>query len=437
MRESLDFTINNIPEFKEKLLAWLGKQKPAIYLDNNSEFKYGKQTTDYHSFDCLAATGSIETLKVQTGQAFHQLKILHNKSKDWLFGHLSYDLKNELENLSSTKPDYLHFPEIHFFRPKFIFILKGNLFQILFLKKNNTHTLIRQIFDDINNLEINNNSVQRKNIYFSEKISKNEYLEKLNEILAHIQHGDIYEINFCQEFYSENTRINPVNLYRRLKQVSPTPFSSYYNFDNNFCLTASPERFIAKRGRKIISQPIKGTIRRGKTKSEDLKLIAQLKTDKKERAENIMIVDLVRNDLARTATFGSVRVEELCGIYSFPQVHQMISTISSELDKKYHFTDAIKNAFPMGSMTGAPKIRAMELIEKYESTKRGIYSGAIGYIDPNGDFDFNVVIRSLQYNKSRKYLSYIVGGAITSMSIPEKEYSECLLKAEAMLKAFK
>jgi para-aminobenzoate synthetase component 1 len=204
-----------------------------------------------------------------------------------------------------------------------------------------------------------------------------------------------------------------------------------------FLLSASPERFIKKVGKKIISQPIKGTARRGANEEEDKQIKHHLFNDPKERAENIMIVDLVRNDLSRTADKGSVIVEELCGIYTFPQVHQMISTVVSELREDVHFIEAIRQCFPMGSMTGAPKVRAMKLIEKYESTKRGLFSGAVGYITPEGDFDFNVVIRSILYNARNHYLSFMVGGAITMQAEAEKEYEECMLKAKAIMRVLK
>ncbi|PID89409.1 MAG: hypothetical protein CSB01_02115 [Bacteroidia bacterium] len=249
-----------------------------------------------------------------------------------------------------------------------------------------------------------------------------------------MRRGDIYEINFCQEFFAEQVCINPEQLYNHLKKVSPTPYGCFYKTRNHYLLSASPERFIKKKGTKLISQPIKGTAKRGANKEEDDTIKHHLFTDAKERAENIMIVDLVRNDLSHTATKGSVKVEELCGIYSFPQVHQMISTVVANLRNDIHFVEAIKQCFPMGSMTGAPKIRAMKLIEQYESTKRGLYSGAVGYITPQGDFDFNVVIRSILYNATNKYLSFMVGGAITMQSNPEKEYEECLLKAKAIRK---
>ena len=197
-------------------------------------------------------------------------------------------------------------------------------------------------------------------------------------------------------------------------------------------LSASPERYIKKEDDLIISQPINGTAKRFLDPIEDEKSKSQLAFDPKERAENIMVTDLVRNDLSRTAQKGSVKVEELCVIYSFEQVHQMISTITSKLDRQYAGVDVIKTTFPMGSMTGTPKVSVMKIIEELEETKRGLYSGAVGYFTPNGDLDFNVVIRSILYNQENKYASFSVGSAITSLSIPEKEYEECLIKANAM-----
>ena len=197
-------------------------------------------------------------------------------------------------------------------------------------------------------------------------------------------------------------------------------------------MSASPERYLKKVGNQLISQPIKGTARRFADAVLDAQAKEQLSTDPKERSENIMIVDLVRNDLSRTAAKGSVQVEELCAIYSFEQVHQMISTITSEMLPEYKAVDALQTTFPMGSMTGAPKISAMQIIEQLEETKRGLYSGAVGYFTPEGDFDFNVVIRSILYNEQNQYVSFSVGSAITALSVPENEYEECLVKAKAM-----
>ena len=240
-------------------------------------------------------------------------------------------------------------------------------------------------------------------------------------------------MNFCQEFFIEEAEVNPYALFEKFNAIGKAPFAAFYKFKNKYLICESPERFVTKQGQKLISQPIKGTIKRGSTFEEDEQLKIELFNSPKDRSENVMIVDLVRNDFGKSCKTGSVQVEELFGIHSFEQVHQMISTVVGELDEEIHIIDAIKNAYPMGSMTGAPKIRAMQLIEQYEKTKRGLYSGTVGYITPEGDFDFNVVIRSMIYNADKKYLSYQTGGAIVFDSSPEGEYEECLLKAKGFL----
>ncbi|MCH7535945.1 MAG: anthranilate synthase component I family protein [Bacteroidetes bacterium] len=257
-------------------------------------------------------------------------------------------------------------------------------------------------------------------------------IQKVGQIKEHIQQGDIYEMNFCQEFYADNAVIDPVEVYMGLNEKSPAPFSCFYKFKEKFLISSSPERFLKKTGNKIISQPIKGTVKRGKSDVEDVVLKEILAGNAKEQSENVMIVDLVRNDLSRSARLGTVEVEELFGIYSFEQVHHMISTVSAELKDDIHLVDVIKNAFPMGSMTGAPKVSSMKLIEKYEESKRGLFSGSIGYITPSGDFDFNVVIRSILYNEANQYVSFTTGSAITINSNAEKEYEECHLKGKAL-----
>jgi para-aminobenzoate synthetase component I len=240
-------------------------------------------------------------------------------------------------------------------------------------------------------------------------------------------------MNYCIEFYGE-AKIDPADTFLLLNRNNPAPFSCFYRYNNKYLLSSSPERFLAKRGQTLVSQPIKGTIKRGCTPEEDQALKDQLFHDPKERSENVMIVDLVRNDLSRTARDGSVKVKELFGIYTYTYVHQMISTIESTLGENVHFTDAIRECFPMGSMTGAPKVRAMQIIEACEATRRGLYSGAVGYISPTRDFDFNVIIRSILYNGDDQYVSFMAGSAITAASDPEKEFSECLLKAASMAK---
>ena len=268
------------------------------------------------------------------------------------------------------------------------------------------------------------------------RFAKDEYIETVKKIQQHIVRGDCYEINFCQEFYADDVVINPFSVYRKLSALSPNPFSAFYKYEDKYLMCASPERFLKKTGRTIISQPIKGTAKRiHNDEKTDEQQKNDLSVNEKERSENIMIVDLVRNDLAKICTEGSVFVKDFLSIYSFPQVHQMISTITGNLKENITLAEIFSATFPMGSMTGAPKKRVMELIEKYEKTKRGLFSGSIGYMNPEGDFDFNVVIRSVLYNQSKKYLSIQAGSAITFKSVPENEYEECLLKVAAIKKA--
>ena len=347
----------------------------------------------------------------------------------WKFGYLSYDLKNEFENLPSQNIDELEFPEIHFFIPKTLFKIEKDTISLVYGDIS--------LLSNVKEAFLTNKEAQTIPIKLTPRITEEEYLSKIKSVKEHIQQGDIYEMNFCYELFNENVEMDPFETYTKLNELTNAPFSCFGNFNNKYILSASPERYIRKTGQQIISQPIKGTISRGANEIEDLKQIENLKNNQKERSENIMIVDLVRNDLSKVAAKNSVEVEELCGIYTFETVHQMISTVSATLKPQITFLDILKATFPMGSMTGAPKIRAMELIEEYESTKRGVYSGCVGYVKPNGDFDFNVIIRTLLYNSKKKYLSCMVGGAITSKSNEKEEYQETLLKAKAILQALK
>jgi len=417
------------PGFGNKITAWISQRQTGCVLRSNRNLN--KIQDPYSAFEWCAAFDSVSEIS-SSENGFDALKKFHEEKQDWLFGFLTYDLKNELEKLSSENHDGLIFPSIHFFQPEFIF-MKNEEGIHFSCHTGDTKSKLLQLLQDIKSFTLPSVDIGFEG-HISQRVLKDDYLKSVSRIKKHIQRGDIYEMNYCVEFFAEGILPNPYGLYEKLMALSPMPFSCFFRHNEHSMLSASPERFIAKRGKKIISQPIKGTAPRGNTEEEDRTIIEKLRNDEKERSENVMIVDLVRNDLSRTAKRNSVQVEELFGIYTFPQVHQMISTVTSELRKEIHFIDAIKNAFPMGSMTGAPKIRAMELIEEFENTKRGLYSGAAGYITPEGDFDFNVVIRSILYNELKKYVSFMVGSAITISSDPEKEYEECMLKAEAMVK---
>ena len=410
--------------FKQQLLFWGQQFREITFMDSN---EYPQQ---YSSYDCILAVDAFTSIKTDDHNAFEDLKQYQQITKDWLFGYLSFDLKNDVEHLKSSNFDGLGFPDLFFFQPKKIFLLKGNELEIQYLNMCDD-----EIEEDLEEINIQSSifNVQDSHIKIQQRISRENYLDKASKILEHIHQGDIYEVNFCMEFFAENAIINPLEKFVKLNAISQPPFAIYFKNNKHFLLSASPERYLRKEAEVLISQPIKGTTKRFLDTIEDEKSRNQLALDPKERAENIMITDLVRNDLSRTAQKGSVEVGELCAIYSFMQVHQMISTVTSKLDNQYSAVEAIKTTFPMGSMTGAPKISALKIIEELEATKRGLYSGAVGYFTPNCDFDFNVVIRSILYNEEKKYVSFSVGSAITAQSLPEKEYEECLLKAKAML----
>jgi len=424
LRTSIFKSISSTQEFKSQLLLWSQQFREVVFLDSNN------YPQNYSSYDAVLAVDAFTSITTDYYNAFEDLKQYQQQSKDWLFGYLSYDLKNDVEKLSSDNFDGLHFPDLFFFQPKKLFFLKGNEVEICYL--NMCDDEVEEDFAAI----VKTQKLKLKsfeNVKIQERISKENYIEKVNKMLSHIHRGDIYEANFCMEFFAKNAEINPLETYQKLNAISQPPFATFFKNNTDYLLSASPERYLRKEGTKIITQPIKGTAARSSDVILDEKAKNELSQNAKERSENIMIVDLVRNDLSHTATKGSVQVEELCGIYTFKQVHQMISTVVSEGDTSTSPTEIIKTTYPMGSMTGAPKVSAMQIIEELEATKRGLYSGAVGYFTPSGDFDFNVVIRSILYNAKENYVSFSVGSAITAASIPENEYEECLLKAKAML----
>lgn len=423
MRTTKTYDISSFPNFKTQLLHWANQFREVVLLDSNAYHQ------KYSSYDAVLAVDAFTSIKTDYENAFQDLYQYQSQTKDWLFGYLSYDVKNDTEELQSNNFDGLDFPDLFFFQPKKLFLIKGNQVEMQYLRMCDDE--MEADFSDIILSKICDSATLRE-ITINQRISKENYLLKVSKMLEHIQRGDIYEANFCMEFYAENAKIDPLEIYHKLNTISEPPFAVFFKNQDHYLLSASPERYLRKEGTKVISQPIKGTSKRNENPILDEQLKSDLAQNEKERSENIMIVDLVRNDLSHTATKGSVQVEELCEVYTFKQVHQMISTIVSEVENTTSPVEIIRTTFPMGSMTGAPKISAMQIIETLEETKRGLYSGAVGYFTPNGDFDFNVVIRSILYNAKNEYLSFSVGSAVTSKAIPENEYEECLLKAKAM-----
>ncbi|WP_374949758.1 anthranilate synthase component I family protein [Mucilaginibacter sp.] len=415
----MNIEVINIPLFKQKALQWANMFDTACYLDSNNF------TDPYGKYDTLIAVGVKASLTANAGSAFMQLEQFCKDNPGFVFGFFGYDLKNELEDLRSSNHDGLNFPDLFFFSPQVIITFKHN--EVVIEGEN-----AAELAQTIERLELSTGK-QVTSIDLKTRFTKNEYIDRVNKVKGHINRGDIYVTNFCQEFYAENAEIDPLDVFVKLAKLSPTPFSSYFKWDGNYVICASPERFLAKRANKLISQPIKGTARRDANADTDQAIINELRNHPKELQENVMIVDLVRNDLTHSSKPGTVKTEELFGIQTFKQVHQMVSTVVCEIKDEITPVEAVKQAFPMGSMTGAPKVSALQLMEQYERSKRGVYSGAIGYFSLDGDFDFNVVIRTILYNSSNKYLSFHVGSAITYHANAESEYEECLLKAKAIL----
>lgn len=396
-------------DFEQRAQVWASQQKHAVVLNNfNPLYPLGgfpKKIAVNNN------TGVYERESIFLGREY--------------YGFVSYDYKNRIEALSSNNPSHIRFPDFFFFEPE---ILLEFVDKDVIIKADKPE----QIFRAIQETELK--ATQETELRPEALTSRNQYLSDLKEIIDHIKKGNIYEVNYCVSFKAEEVRCSAIAIYQHLIRLSPTPFACFVKHEDQYLICASPERYFKLRGTKLVSQPIKGTRRVSDLANVEAERKI-LHESSKERNENVMIVDLVRNDLSKVCTPGTVKVEELFGVYQFSQLFQMISTISGSLEEGLNWLDVLDATFPMGSMTGAPKYMSMQLIEAYENFKRNIYSGTVGYILPNGDADFNVVIRSIFYDASTLQLSFAVGSGITALSQPELEYAECLLKAENIMRA--
>jgi para-aminobenzoate synthetase component 1 len=428
------FPITDPELTRRQMLTWAFPFDICCFLDSQGYSRAGTTSVPAQGRGCLLAAGCADSLVAAAGNAFTELKAWSATRRDWLFGHFAYDLVSETESVPATdrKTDHIGFPDLFFFVPEVVIELGTDTIRIGVLTGEPA-----TIWKDIGaSHPAGTPSRQVDPVAFTARFTREEYLAAVTALQRHILRGDCYEINFCQEFYSWSTRLDPLDTWLALSSVSPNPFSAYYRLDHRYLFCASPERYLKKTGHTLWSQPMKGTApRETRDGIVDEALRKGLYDSPKDRAENVMIVDLVRNDLARICLPGSVKVDELFGVYTFPQVHQLISTIKGELPPDFDWPEAIRATFPMGSMTGAPKNRVVQLIDRYERSRRGLFSGAVGYVTPLADFDFNVVIRSLLYNEAADYLSYQVGSGITYGSDPAGEYEECLVKAEGIRKA--
>lgn len=410
-------SLEALDAFKSKMLNWIQTFNIFCFLDSHG------YRDDHAQYDWIAAVDVIEAIELSAQNPFDELKQFADAHPGWLFGHMNYP---------DDRSDRIGFPPGYFFQPKILITCRANEIKVSSTTLD-PETIMKQIegatISELVSLHPANRIVPQ--------ISRKNYLRAIERIKEHLQRGDCYELNYCQEFQLEEVQLDPLTFYLILMSISPNPFSAWYRLKDRYCFCASPERFLQKKGDRLLSQPIKGTARRHpENPALDTQTAENLKQSRKEIRENVMIVDLVRNDLSRVAARGTVHVLELMQLHEFPQVFQLISTVEARLDSRYHWSDALEVCFPMGSMTGAPKKRVVELTKDYEATPRGLFSGTIGYIDPERDFDFNVVIRSAFYDASTSCLSIKAGGGITIQSEPEEEYNESLLKIEALLRIF-
>jgi para-aminobenzoate synthetase component 1 len=405
-------------------LEWANRFNVCILLNSNGYS--GNFNTDV---DWVLAVDALNFIEPKNGDVFHDFQNFLNGKEQTIFGFFSYELKNSIENLCSQNPDFLGFPMLFFFEPRYVITIKGNKVAV---NRNYPETI--EIIEAIEKTIVKDSNAASLSFHF--RTDKSTYISNVERLKEKIANGDFYEINYCIEAFAENARLNPVIIYQKLNQNTNAPFSCFVKHFHNFLLCASPERFLKKKGSKLLAQPIKGTITKSKNPQENEQLKQKLINSEKERAENIMIVDLMRNDLAKSCQTGSVQVDELCHVYEFETVNQMISTISGTCKETTSIADIIQHTFPMGSMTGAPKIEVMKTIDEFENFQRNIFSGSVGYITPQGDFDFNVVIRSIFYNDSTQYVSLRSGSAITFDSCAESEWLEVQLKMKAMREVF-
>jgi para-aminobenzoate synthetase component 1 len=409
------------------MLNWLRRFSIFAFLDSNGDRQYEG------NYELLVAAGSVPNSILECSD---DLSVLDKQSliaPDWLFGHINYDFKNQLEpGLQSDKPARTGFKMLYFFKP----------FTVVYIGRDALELVIESfdqpqlVYEEIMGCDFDKKNEVLPAVKFNLRVDKEKYLSTVSVLKDHISRGDCYEINYCTEGFAEHVQLDPYMVYIKLSELSPAPFSALYRNGESYLVCASPERYLHKKGREIVAQPMKGTMRRGKDSIEDEKIRMQLVESLKERAENVMITDLMRNDLARCCVPGSIMVSELFKVLSFLNVHQMISTVRGIMVPDARPSLPIACSFPMGSMTGAPKYRVMQLIEQYEASRRELFSGTLGYFDPNGDFDFNVVIRSLFYNEATGYLSYHTGGAITFDSDALQEWNERNLKAWALERIF-
>lgn len=406
---SYTFKSEDIKTLKEKVLHFVQESSAFSILDNH-QYEIAPSR-----FELLAGVNVFQTLNFEN----------IDNTQDWVMGQFDFEFQPkypQAEYYTSFVPETV------------IYIAKNSTVLIISSYRNPQETLTAILSQNEKEKEYESKArTQAKPVF---EIDEHNYIKTVNQIRQDIFEGTYYELNYCVPFVYEVSQLNPLDLYLQQSQINPAPMSGFYRFQNQYIMCSSPERFLSKVDNIIRTQPIKGTSPKSADEEEDLKHKTAMKNSIKERAEHIMIVDLSRNDLAKCSRINTVSVPELFGIYSFPFVHQMISTIQGELLPGLTFSQIWSNTYPMGSMTGAPKNIVVQHIQKYEVQQRKAYSGSLFYKMPNGDFDSNVVIRSFEYDADLQQLAFKVGSAITYDSIADQEWLELQWKSKSMLSFF-
>lgn len=403
--------IDSLEIFQSKLLHWADQFSTFCYLDSN-------QCADrYGRFDFLIGVDALEHYTMEDLEDIYR--------EIFLMGYFGYISDS---SIPYSLNEFIPFEKSYFFRPRYI--IYGYEGRVYF---NRNYSEMMEIVSQIETITVTfpKNTAP---LQFQHITTQEEYLNNVKTIQHKIRKGYFYQLNYCIELQAENVLLHPIASYIQTNKETKAPMSALLKMGEKYVLSYSPERYMTKRQDTMIAQPMKGTARRNLSDTildEEIKLT--LENDPKERAENTMIVDLIRHDMTPYTAVGSIQVDELCQVYSYPAVHQMISTISARLIDDMDTIPALLCTLPAGSMTGAPKKEVISHISEVENFCRNIYSGNIGYIDTEGDYDFNVVIRTLEYDAHTHRASIHVGSAITLQSIPEQEYEECLLKADSIL----
>jgi len=390
----------------------------------------------YKTFHWLLGIGLKETDRDEEpinnqNFGFPDFNAMLKRNPGFRMGYFTYEMSNLTKRSNNTKkPNAENTSPAFWFRPSLLIKCDQNKLEFLIDQYDNFQYISHKIKRTYRGYEVKCFDLPK--IKFKSTIKLNDYCKKIDEIKQNITDGNYYELNYCIERRARMAIRKPLNYWIKMVNKSKAPFSAYLKQNMTHIMCASPERFLRKEGNQLLSQPIKGTAKRYKNHNQDHASFTNLTRNTKEMAEHLMIVDLVRNDLTKCSGSVSTKVLELAKTCSFNTIHQLISSVQTELEPNHSITDILESCFPMGSMTGTPKQTVCNRIPILENQERGIFSGALGYFDSNLNFDLNVVIRTIIYDQTTNLLSLKTGGAITIDSNPEKEWKECILKCQSI-----